>query len=227
MLAALIEAANCLSNAGQTAEACRIYKSWIDHNRSHPQLYVAHFNYAALAGQRQDQASAAASLNEAITLNPEFAPAYINLGRIYEEAGAADRAIELWRLAANLPAPINASAVQYATTALTQMARVLSAAQRSEEAEDVIQKCLGINPRQADIIEQYTALRLAQCKWPLSESTDLLDRKTLLSGINPLSMAAYTDDPLLQLALHTVMSNVRHGMARMANKATAAMPQSI
>jgi predicted O-linked N-acetylglucosamine transferase (SPINDLY family) len=199
-LSGLIEAANRLSTAGQIDQARQLYQLWIDHNRSHPQLYVAHFNCAALAGQIQDQAAAAASLNEAIALNPDFVPAYINLGRIYEESGAIEHAIELWRLAASRPASINGSAVQYATTALTQMARVLSAAQRSEEAEEAIQKCLDVNPRQPEIIEQYTALRLAQCKWPLAGSTEHLDRKTLLGGINPLSMAAYTDDPLLQLA---------------------------
>src|ERR1022692_3417207 len=76
-LGGLIEAATRLSNAGQTAEARQIYQAWIDHNRSHPQIYVAHFNCAALASQMQDQAAAAASLNEAIALNPDFVPAYI------------------------------------------------------------------------------------------------------------------------------------------------------
>ncbi len=80
------------------------------------------------------------------------------------------------------------------------MARLFSQAQQSEKAEQAIQKCLEINPRQADIIEQYTALRLAQCKWPVAISGEQLDRKSFVGGINPLSMAAYTDDPLLQLA---------------------------
>ena len=96
-LAGLIEAAAGLSNAGQAATARQLYQAWIEHNPDHPQLYVAHFNCAALAGQMQDQAAAAASLNEAIALNPDFVPAYINLGRIYEEAGATAQAVELWR----------------------------------------------------------------------------------------------------------------------------------
>jgi predicted O-linked N-acetylglucosamine transferase (SPINDLY family) len=196
----LIEAAIRFSGAGQSAQARQVYQDWIDHNRSHPQLYVAYFNYAALAGQMQDQAAAAAALSEAIALNPDFVPAYINLGRIYEECGAIDHAVELWRLAARRTTPVNASAVQYATTALTQIARVLSATQQSEGAEDAIRQCLEINPRQPEIIEQYTAIRLAQCKWPIAASSEYLERKTLLGGINPLSMAAYTDDPLLQLA---------------------------
>jgi predicted O-linked N-acetylglucosamine transferase (SPINDLY family) len=199
-LTGLIEAAADLSLAGETAQARQLYEAWIGQNADHPQLYVAHFNCAALAGQMKDKPAAAASLNTAIALNPDFVPAYINLGRIYEESGATVQAVELWRLAVSRAVPVSATAVQYTTTALTQMARLLSAAQRSEEAEDAVRQCLEINPRQPDIIEQYTALRLAQCKWPIAASSELLDRRALLDGTNPLSMAAYTDDPLLQLA---------------------------
>src|SRR5580704_7098323 len=113
-LPGLIEAANRLSNTGQPADARQLYQVWIDHNRSHPQLYVAYFNCAALAGEMHDQAAAAAYLKEAIALNSDFAPAYINLGRICEESGAADNAVELLRMAASRKAPINGSTVQYA-----------------------------------------------------------------------------------------------------------------
>ena len=199
-LGGLIETATGLSNAGQVSTARQLYQAWIDRNQNHPQLYVAHFNCAALAGQMQDQAAAAASLSEAIRLNPDFAPAYINLGRIHENSGATAQAVELWRVAASRSAPISATAIQYATTALTQIARVLNASQQSEGAEDAVRQCLEINPRQPDIVEQYTALRLGQCKWPIATSSEFLDRKVLLEGTNPLSMAVYTDDPLLQLA---------------------------
>ena len=199
-LAGLIQAAANLSNAGQTSTARQLYQIWIEHNPDHPQLYVAHFNCAALAGQMQDQAVAAVSLGEAIKQNPDFAPAYINLGRIHEQSGATAEAIDLWRTAVSRPAPVSATAIQYTTTALTQIARVLNASQQSEAAEDAVRQCLEINPRQTDIIEQYTALRLAQCKWPIATSSEFLDRKVLLEGTNPLSMAVYTDDPLLQLA---------------------------
>ena len=199
-LGGLIETAAGLSNAGQASTARQLYQAWIDRNQNHPQLYVAHFNCAVLAGQMQDQAAAAAFLREAIRLNPDFAPAYINLGRIHENSGAIAQAVELWRLAVSRPAPISAAAIQYATTALTQMARVLNASQQHEAAEDAVRQCLEINPRQPDIVEQYTALRLGQCKWPIAASSEFLDRKILLEGTNPLSMAVYTDDPLLQLA---------------------------
>ncbi len=197
-LTGLIEAANRFS--AEPAQARQLYQAWIAHNPGHPQLYVAYFNCSSLDSQAGDQQAAATALNKAIAQNADFIPAYINLGRLLEESGAADQAVELWRVAAARPAQINGNSVMYATTALTQMARVLTAAQQSELAEETFLRCLQINPRQPEIIEQYTALRLAQCKWPIAAPAENLDRKTLLAGINPLSMAAYTDDPLLQLA---------------------------
>lgn len=199
-LGRLIETAADLARAGETAAARQLYQSWIDQNPDSPHLYVAHFNCAALAGEMNDQVAAAASLGEAIRLNPDFAPAYINLGRIHEQAGSTEQAVELWRLAASRPTSINGGAIQYAITALTQIARVHNAAHQSEAAEDAIRRCLELNPHNTEIIEQYTALRLGQCKWPIAAASEFIGRDRLLGGTNPLSMSAYTDDPLLQLA---------------------------
>ena len=198
-ISGLIESASTLSEAGQPILARQLYKTWIALNQQHPQLYVAYFNCSALDSQADDFVAAAESLNNAIAQNPDFVPAYINLGRLLETSGAPDRAIEMWRTAANRSVPIDGNAVVYAATALKQIARVLSD-QHNDAAEEAIRRCLAINPQQSDLIEQYTALRLAQCKWPIIEPSEHLDRKALVKGIHPLSTAVYTDDPLLQLA---------------------------
>jgi predicted O-linked N-acetylglucosamine transferase (SPINDLY family) len=104
------------------------------------------------------------------------------------------------RTAANRPIPINGNAVVYAATALKQIARILSDHHQSESAEAAVQLCLEIAPHQQDVIEQYVALRLAQCKWPVIVPWERLNRKALMKGIHPLSIAVYTDDPLLHLA---------------------------
>jgi predicted O-linked N-acetylglucosamine transferase (SPINDLY family) len=72
--------------------------------------------------------------------------------------------------------------------------------QQGEGAEAAVQLCLDIDPHQQDVIEQYVALRLAKCKWPVIVPWERLDRKALMKGNHPLSTAVYTDDPLLQLA---------------------------
>lgn len=195
----LIEAASALSNTGQLTLARQLYRSWIGSNPEHPQLFVAYFNCSALDSQAQDFPAATEALNAAIAHNPDFAPAYINLGRLMEGAGQPERAIELWRTAANRSTVISGNAVVYATTALKQIVRILSDL-HNDGAEDAIQRCLEINPQQTDIIEQHIALRLSQCKWPIIVASEQIDCKTLVRNIHPLSMAVYTDDPLLQLA---------------------------
>jgi len=196
----LISAASTLTGAGQAPLARQLYKIWISFNREHPQLFIALFNCSALDGQMGDQTAAIDALKQALALNADFMPAYINLGGFLERSGAADQAVELWRTAANRSVPITGNGVSYVTTALKQIARVLSDHHKTESAEAAVQLCLDIDPHQHDIIEQFVALRLAGCKWPVIAPWERVDRKALMRSIHPLSMCVYTDDPLLQLA---------------------------
>jgi predicted O-linked N-acetylglucosamine transferase (SPINDLY family) len=195
-----IDIAGVLSAANRIDLSRELYRVWIAHNEGHPLRFVAHFNCSALDTQAGDATAAIEALKQAIALNADFMPAYINLGSMLERAGAPDHALELWKTAITRPVPINGNMVAYASTALKQMARVLSDRQQTEAAESVVQLCLDINPHQRDVVEQYIALRMAQCKWPVVVGRESLDRKSLMKGIHPLSVAVYTDDPLLQLA---------------------------
>lgn len=196
----LITVAGELAAAGDVARAQQLYTIWIRFNPEHPQLCVAHFNLSSLYTQTSDLKAAALALDASIKLNPDFMPAYINLGGVLEKLGSADQAIEQWQAVVQRRVPVTGPAVGFVTTALKQMGRVLSDHQRIEAAEAVLQQCVAVNPGQRDVLEQVMSLRLSQCKWPVLEPNETLDRATLMSGIHPLSMAAYTDDPLLQLA---------------------------
>ena len=199
-LTALIDTASTLTGQGQGEAARQLYRAWISANPDNPLLYVALFNSSALEGQAGDTAAAADALRRAIAINGDFLPAYINLGGILERSGAADKAVELWTAAATRPMAVTGNNVAYTAIVLKQIARVMSDRQEVERAETAVQQCLEIAPQQTDVIEQYLALRLAQCKWPVVVPSERLDRKALVRGIHPLSMAVYTDDPLLQLA---------------------------
>jgi predicted O-linked N-acetylglucosamine transferase (SPINDLY family) len=199
-LAALVTVAAELTAAGQTAQARELYDIWASANSDDPQLYVALFNNAVLATETGDPVRAEESLRRAIELNPDFLPAHINLGGLLERAGAADRAVAQWRDAAARALPVNGHSVRYVTAALKQIARVMSDRQQSESAELALRLSLEIDPSQGDALEQFIALRLAQCRWPIAEPLERLNRTSMVRGIHPLSMAAYTDDPLLQLA---------------------------
>lgn len=199
-LTELIDKASVLAAAGDIEAARKLYRVWISAFPEHPLLHIARFNCSALDSQAGDIAAAVEELKQSIALNQDFIPGYINLGGILERAGSPDKAIELWATATARALPMNGMSVAHVTTALKQIARVTAERQLIERAETAVQQCLEINPHQTDAIEQYVALRLAQCKWPVVVPSERLDRKTLMRGIHPLSMAVYTDDPMLQLA---------------------------
>ncbi|WP_421738733.1 N-acetylglucosamine transferase [Caulobacter sp.] len=195
----LINAAGGYMGAGDLGLAEQIYKIWIQFNPAHPQLCIAHFNLASLQSQIGDNASAIANLERAIALDADFQPAYVNLGGLQERAGGLEQAIATWSEGANRPMPITGGRASYAFTAMKQIARALLEAHQQSRAEAALWRCADIDPTQMDAIGQLVAVRLSQCKWPPLQPWDRVDRRTLLLGANPLSMAAYSDDPLLQL----------------------------
>lgn len=184
----------------QPALADQVYKIWIQFNSEHPQLCVAHFNRAVLQVALGDSAGAATSLEAAIALNADFLPAYVNLGGIQERAGLTELAIATWEVGANRPAIPSGVSAGYAFTCLKQIARVLSETHQPARAEIALQRAADLDPHAMDVIGQLVAVRMSQCKWPAVQPNDRLGRNTLLTGVNPLSVAALTDDPLLQLA---------------------------
>ncbi len=196
----LVDVASKLSGGGKPQEARQLYQVWLNHNATHPLAYVVLFNRSALDSQAGDSKAAMEALQAALAINPDFLPAYINLGGFLERSGAPDKAVELWRTGASRSQAITGSGVSYVVTALKQIARVLSDRQQIEGAEAAVQQCLEIAPEQGDLIEQYVALRLAQCKWPTVVPSERLPRKSIVRGIHPLSTAVYTDDPILHLA---------------------------
>lgn len=199
-LTELIGAAGQMGEAGQPRLAQQIYKIWITFNKEHPQLFVAQFNAAVVATNLGDVAEAVELLRAAIAANPEFIPAYINLGGLLERSGAANEGVELWKAVIGKLAPISGLQVGYKIAALKQLGRVLGEHQKLETAETALQEALTLNPAQRDVMEQFMALRLGQCKWPVIQPFEGVDRKSQMLAIHPLSMGAYTDDPLLQLA---------------------------
>jgi len=215
-LGELIGVAGGLAESGQADLACQLYKVWVACNPGDPQTYVALFNCACLESPT-DEPRAIITLEKTIEANPDFLPAYINLGGLLERAGQAERAIELWTVGTARLSSVTGTAVTYKIAALKQLARVYGDRQQAGAAEAAMKECLALNPMQRDVLGQLTAIRLAQCKWPVAEPLDRIDRWNLVSNIHPLSMAAYTDDPLLQLA----------AAARYADEDVAAAPETL
>lgn len=195
----LVATAEILVRGGQPALARQIYRVWAKINASDPLAKVAYFNCAVLDGEAGELAMAIEALRQAIEIDPDFMPAYINLGSALERSGSADAGVLQWKALVDRLPTVTGPGVEYKLTALKQIARVLADNQRLALAELAMHEGLQIKADQRDVLEQYMSARLGQCKWPLIEPFEGLDRESLVGGIHPLSLAAYADDPLFQL----------------------------
>jgi predicted O-linked N-acetylglucosamine transferase (SPINDLY family) len=196
----LIAVAQSLAQGGQAVQAQQIYQLWIGQNRDHPLAFVAHFNCSTLQSQLGDEAGGMASLRAALVSNPSFSPAHINLGSALERTGDKAAALEQWRVGLETMAAITGDAVDYKVTLLKQISRVLTDNHQHEASEIVLKQCVDLDPDLRDVSEQYGAVRLAQCKWPAASNDSKLSRRSFVERLHPLSLCAYSDDPLLQLA---------------------------
>lgn len=197
----LIGAAQQLSASGQPEQARQLYQVWIAMNGAHPLLFIAQFNCSTLCQQLGDDVGAESLLRGALAVNPTFAPAAINLGSAMERRGAVREAVELWRDSLEKMGAITGDTIEYKITLLKQISRVLSDAHQQEAAEGTLLQCLDLRADQRDVLEQYGAVRLAQCKWPIAAVPAKIARRDFVSRFHPLSACAYADDPLLQLAI--------------------------
>jgi predicted O-linked N-acetylglucosamine transferase (SPINDLY family) len=199
-VADLIRSAEALKQNGQAAAVEALYLGWIEQHPDQPLLYAVLFNYAVVLSDAGKADLARAALERAIALNPEFVPAYVNLGRAQERLGQIGTALATWSAALVKMAPVTGASIAHKTMALNQSARVLEAANRDDAAEALLQQSLDLDAHQREVIQHLIALRQRQCEWPVIQATERVTRETLMQGISPLSVAALTDDPLLHLA---------------------------
>jgi predicted O-linked N-acetylglucosamine transferase (SPINDLY family) len=199
-LTGLINAVEELTRAGRVDQADQIYKIWIGLNPAHPQLFAIYFNHGVLLDKSGDLGGAEAAFRAAIAQNPDFMPAYINLGGVLERSQGQAQAVAAWMSGVDHLGAHTGAALRNKALILKQISRVMMNGEQPGAAEVVLQQCLELDPHQRDAIGQYVPLRLNGCKWPAVAPTETLDRAALMGGLQPLSIAAYTDDPLLQLS---------------------------
>ena len=197
----LVRTAETLKSSAQMGSVETLYQTWIQHNHDHPLISAVLFNYSVILSDADKLDAARSCLERAIAANPEFMPAYINLGRIYERQGNVGLAVIQWSAALAKMNAVNGQTVNYKTTALNQSARALEAANQDEAAEAMLRQSLEIDSRQREAVQHLIALRQRQCKWPVILPSERVEREALIHGMSPLSAAALTDDPLFQLGL--------------------------
>ena len=196
----VIGAADPLRKAGQQQQASQLYSIWIQYNPNDSLLPIALFNMACLLTDQNDLQGAKQALERAIERNPDFYPPYINLGTLLERLGNPQEALNKWHAMVNRTPQINGNNVKYKLEGLRQIGRVLENNHMLPNAEVILKQSLDINPTQHDVAQHFTAMRMAQCEWPVIHPFENVTRKHLMKGTGPLSMSIYADDPILQLA---------------------------
>jgi predicted O-linked N-acetylglucosamine transferase (SPINDLY family) len=197
----LIRAVELMKKNGQAQAVVALYAAWIAGHPNHPLLYAVLFNYAVTLSDSGQLDAARQMLEHAIAQNPEFMPAYINVGRVYERLGNVGLALTHWSVALSRMSAITGSSLTHKTTALNQSARALEAADQDEAAEQMLRHSVELDATQREAIQHLVALRQRQCEWPVLQPSERVDVPTLLRGLSPLSAAALSDDPLYQLGL--------------------------
>lgn len=197
----LIRTVETLKQSGQGDTVEALYSTWVQHNQSNPLLYAVLFNYSVALSDAGKLSPARECLEQAIARNPEFMPAYINLGRIYERQGNLALAVVQWTSALAKMSAVNGTAITHKTTALNQAARTLETANQDDSAEKLLRESLEIDPHQREVAQHLIALRQRQCEWPVVLPSERVGHRQLIEAMSPLSAAAYADDPILQFAI--------------------------
>jgi len=220
----LIRTADVLRQSGQTNSVENLYAVWIQCNHDDLLLYAVLFNYAVTLSDAGKLQTARECLERALSLQPDFMPACINLGRVLERLGHVGLAVAQWTAALTKMAAVNGIAVGHKTTTLNQSARALETANQDEAAETLLRQSLELDCHQREVIQHLIALRQRQCEWPVILPSERVDRTILMEGMSPLSFAAYTDDPMLQLATAWFYNKCDVGMP---SEAMSSWPQAL
>lgn len=208
----LFHEAERLEKTNNAATAAELYKRWVALHPEDPNLAAALFNMAIVAQRSGDRFGAINALREAIRINPDFHPPYINLGRALEDVGQTGEAVNKWLALSGRLAAVNGAALRHKLMALTQIGRLLEANHLDTAAEDALRQVLDLDPDHQQAAQHWIALRQRQCKWPAITGWDGVEARQLLRNISPLSAAVMFDDPVFQLARAAVYA--RENIAR-------------
>lgn len=196
----LISAAEAFKQAGRPDLAVHLYQLGIKCGVVQTVLHVAQFNLAMSLDASGDRAGAIAVLEEVLATSPDFQPARLNLGALLAAAGNINAALSQWQQAVVQMHPVNPTALHYKKMALRNIASYGEEARRYAEAETALAESLSLDGAQEDVMQKWLGLRQEQCIWPLVVPVGKLAPETMRRSMLPLSLAAFADDPLLQLA---------------------------
>ena len=198
LLEDLIAQAEQLQSLGQPAKAIEIYQAWLSANQGRDR-FIALFNLGVLLHEQGLLDQAKEAYDAALRLEPHFDQARINLGLVFERQQQFSKAIGSWQQVAQSGQTHHLSNDMTKVIALNHMGRLHEAQRAFAKAEKTLQQSLRLKPQQADVVQHWVFLRMKQCQWPVFKAMPGLSVHQQLTGMSPLAMLAWQDDPALQL----------------------------
>jgi predicted O-linked N-acetylglucosamine transferase (SPINDLY family) len=206
----LITLADAILRSGDADHSQLLYKYWLAANPAHPLRHIAAFNCGSQMLQAGNIDGAKKHLSQAIEASADFYPARLNYASALERDGNVDGAVaELEQIVERLSA-LNHSNINHKIQAHKSIARIRRSA---EIAENSLRQAIEIDPTQRDLVQHWVNRRQGRCVWPPLESVGAHTVRAILERMAPLSMAAYSDDPLLQLLTARSYSEQLKGQA--------------
>jgi predicted O-linked N-acetylglucosamine transferase (SPINDLY family) len=197
-----------------------LYKVWIENNSEDPLLSAIYFNYGIVLGSAEMTAEACNAYIMAININKHLFPAYINLASAYEKLNRIDFAIQIHEEMLRLLSLLTLDNINYKSLSLVQLSRIQIAQNNTEAAEKCLLESLSIKSDQPDVLMHVVDQRLKQCKWPVFDIQSKAPRPDFVRNMAPLTVAAYSNDPLLHLGISNAYSNktIKEASATIARK---------
>lgn len=207
----LIGSAERVARSGGAQDSIALYRVWLLANPEHPLRHIIAFNCGSAMLQAGDLSGARKYLQLAVEVNPDFFQAYLNLAAVYERASEGEAAMLAWQQVIDRLSPVNGLNIGLKIQAFKNIARVKRS---SEAAEVALRQAIEIDATQADVVQHWINRRQGRCVWPLLEPVGNLTVRDVLERMAPLSIAAFADDPMLQLAVARAYTVQMAGKAR-------------
>jgi predicted O-linked N-acetylglucosamine transferase (SPINDLY family) len=147
-----------------------------------------------------DLAGSINALRDCVRVKPDFGPGWINLGRALEDAGRVVDAIGKWQKLVQALSEVTPERIADKLLALEQIGRVLDDSGVPAEAEAALRQAIEIRPDKTEASQLWISLRQRQCEWPILQPSQYISPKQMIAAMSSMSLAAYTDDPMFQLA---------------------------
>lgn len=198
--------------------AAILYQTWLKRTSS-PYQHAVYFNLGATLSNEGDTEGAIAAYQESIRLSPSFPYPRVNLGLLYERMGRLDKAILEW-LGVEHNVLLDEQTKPYIVQAINHLGRVFEGQKKYYDALNCMQKSLGLNPLQPEVIHHWVYLRLKQCAWPVYSPSVDIDSSYLQKSTSALAMLSITDDPEIQLtaASKYAKEKIPSGLPELASK---------